>query len=207
MIGVGGKRGLLLDFGGVVTSDFYGALRAFGVREGIGESAVERVLRDSDEGRAVLAGVEVGSVPQHEYARVLARLLGVSPVGLLGRVLADLRPCQPILDLVARARAEGIKTAVLSNSWGTGEYDPYDGYDLDERFDAVVISDRVGLRKPDPRIYRLCVEKIGLTASECVFVDDTAHNLPPAEDLGMATVLFTDVAAGVPQIEALLRPV
>ncbi|MFC0038493.1 HAD family hydrolase [Actinomadura rayongensis] len=198
-------RGLIVDFGGVVTTDFYAALRAFGVREGLGANAVEHILRDTDEGRSALAGVEDGSLPQREYERILARLLGVDSTGLLGRMLADLEPCPPVLDLIGRARAAGIATAVLSNSWGTGEYDPYDGYDLEERFDAVVISDQVGLRKPDPQIYLLAAEKIGTDARECVFVDDTAHNLPPAEKLGMATVHFSDVSTGIAKIEKLLR--
>jgi putative hydrolase of the HAD superfamily len=198
-------RGLILDFGGVVTTDFYGALRAFGVREGLGANAVEHVLRETEEGRAALAGVEDGTVPQAEYETTLARLLGIDSGGLLGRILADLRPCQPVLDLVARARGAGIVTAVLSNSWGTGSYDPYAGYDLESRFDAVVISDLVGLRKPGEEIYQLTTDKLGLAPSECVFVDDTAHNLPSAERLGMKGVLFTDVEAGIAQIEELLH--
>jgi FMN phosphatase YigB (HAD superfamily) len=95
-------------------------------------------------------------------------------------MLSDLRPCQPVLNLVDRARKAGIATAVLSNSWRTGSYDPYAGYDLESRFDAVVISDQVGLRKPDETIYRLAAETLDVAPSTCVFVDDTAHNLPPA---------------------------
>jgi hypothetical protein len=55
-----------------------------------------------------------------------------------------------------------VAVGVLSNSWGSGEFDAYAGYDLDRRFDAVVISDRVGLRKPDPAIYRLAADKLGV---------------------------------------------
>ncbi|MCO5973352.1 HAD-IA family hydrolase [Actinoallomurus sp. WRP6H-15] len=189
----------------MVTTDFYGAMRAFGVREGLGETAVENVLRNSEEGRAALAAVEDGRLPQREYEAALARLLGVDSHGLLGEILADLRPCRPVLELVDRARAAGIATAVLSNSWGTGSYDPYDGYRLEERFDAVVISDRVGLRKPGEDIYQLTADKMGVRPSDCVFVDDTAHNLPPAERLGMAVVFFDDVEAGIARVEQLLR--
>lgn len=198
-------RGLILDFGGVITTDFYGALRAFGVREGLGAGAVEHVLRGTEEGSAALAAVEDGRLPQHAYEATLARLLGVDAEGLLGRMLADLRPCQPVLDLVARARSAEIATAVLSNSWGTGSYDPYAGYDLEGRFDAVVISDQVGLRKPGEAIYQLTLDKIGLMPSACVFVDDTAHNLPPATQLGMAGVLFSDVDAAIAELENLLQ--
>ena len=111
-----------------------------------------------------------------------------------------------VLDLVRRVRAAGIRVAVLSNSWGSGDYDPYKGYDLEESFDAVVISDQVGLRKPDPAIYRLAAGKIGAEPRSCVFVDDTAANLPPAADLGMAVVHFVDPGTGIAEIERLLLP-
>jgi epoxide hydrolase-like predicted phosphatase len=193
-----------MDFGGVITTDFYGALRAFGVREGLGADAVEYVLRETDEGRTALAAVEAGRLPQRDYETTLARLLAVDAEGLLGRLLADLQPCRPVLDLMARSRAAGVAVAVLSNSWGTGAYDPYAGYDLEHLVDAVVISDRVGLRKPDPRIYYRAAAEIGVPPAECVFVDDTEHNLRPAERIGMRCVLFSEVSTGIKQLEGLL---
>ncbi|SDI48578.1 putative hydrolase of the HAD superfamily/hydrolase [Sinosporangium album] len=198
-------RGLILDFGGVITTDFYGALRDFSVREGLGDDAVGHVLRRTAEGRTALTGVEDGRLPQKEFEATLARLLGVDAAGLLGRILADLQPCEEVLEMVARARRKGIATAVLSNSWGTGSYDPYAGYDLEDRFDAVVISDQVRLSKPDEEIYRFTSDKMGLPPSACVFVDDTAHNLPPAERLGMAGVLFEDAPTALAQIAHLLQ--
>lgn len=198
------RRGLILDFGGVVTTDFYGAMSAFCVREGLPPDAIVRVLRDDPEGRAALAAVEAGEISQRDYELTLARRLGVDDQGLLGRALADLQPCEPVLALVDRVRRAGVAVGVLSNSWGTGDYDPYAGYNLDQRFDAVVISDQVGLRKPDPAIYELAATKLAAPPSSCVFVDDTAHNLPAADRLGMAVVHFRDVASGVVEIEAAL---
>lgn len=199
-----GYQGLILDFGGVVTTDFYDALSAFCVREDLPADAVVRILREDPDGRQALAGVECGQISQREYEVTLARLLDVDDHGLLGRALADLRPNHVVLDLARRARNTGIRVAVLSNSWGTGDYDPYRGYELDQRFDAVIISDQVGLRKPAPEIYTLAATKIGMPPRSCVFVDDTAANLPAARDLGMAVVHFTDVASGTAEIERLL---
>jgi FMN phosphatase YigB (HAD superfamily) len=68
------------------------------------------------------------------------RLLGLDDEGLLAKDLEDLRPRPEIIDLTRRAREKGINVAALSNSWGTGDYDPYAGWDLDDLFDAVVIS-------------------------------------------------------------------
>jgi epoxide hydrolase-like predicted phosphatase len=198
-------HGLILDFGGVVTTDFWAALSAFCVRRGLAPDAIARVLRDTHEGRTALAAVESGQISQRDYEIRLAALLGVDSRGLLSRALADLRPRSPVLDLVRRVRPAGVRLAVLSNSWGSGEYNPYEGYDLKQMFDAVVISDQVGLRKPDPAIYALAAGEIGVPPASCIFVDDTAANLQAASDLGMAVVHFTDAETGVAEIERLLK--
>jgi putative hydrolase of the HAD superfamily len=151
-------KGLILDFGGVVTTDFYGALSAFSVREGLDAGAFVRVLRETAEER----------------------------------------------EAVRRARVAGIRIAALSNSWGTGDYDPYDGYELDDLFDAVVISDQVGLRKPSTAIYELTASKIGLPPDDCLFVDDTEANLPPARELGMGTLFFKGADGEIAEIERLI---
>jgi putative hydrolase of the HAD superfamily len=200
------RRALLLDFGGVITTDFYGALRSFCVREGLPEDAIEATLRTRPDIRVVLKGAECGRVSQAELETALGEALGVVPDGLVRRAGADLKPCQPVLDLAARARARGLPVGVLSNSWGSGAdgYDAYAGYDLEERFDAVVISDQVGMSKPDEGIYRLASGKLGVAPEECVFADDNPSYLAPAKALGMAVVHFTDSHGGVAEIAALL---
>ena len=90
---------------------------------------------------------------------------------------------------------------VVTNSWGTEPFDPYAGYHLRERFHAVVVSGEVGVRKPDQGIYLVAPEKVGVAAGACVLVDDVAANLPPAAELGMATIHQTDSAATVQQLE------
>lgn len=197
-------RGLILDFGGVVTSDFYGALASFCRDQGLDGDAFVRVLRDTAEGRAAIRAVETGRITQRDYERTVGRLLGIDGENLLARALAGLAPRPETMDLTRRVRAAGIPVAVLSNSWGVDEHDPYARYGLEEDFDAVVISGRVGLRKPDPAIYELTAAEIGVAPRECVFVDDTEPNLPSAQALGMATVHFDDPVRAVVEIERLL---
>ena len=117
---------------------------------------------------------------------------------------SGLRPRPEVLSLIQRAREAGIRVGLLSNSWGDGQYDPYAGYDLDGIFDAVVISGDTGTRKPDAAIYLIATDELGVSPRECVFADDTAANLPVAEELGMATVHFTDAAKGIREISRLL---
>jgi putative hydrolase of the HAD superfamily len=195
--------GLLLDFGGVVTTDPLAELSAFCVREGLARDAFARVLRD-DEGRAAYQAVEAGKISQRDFEVTLGRMLGVADRGLLRRALGGLRPRAEVLELVRLARSEEVRVGLLSNSWGDGEYDPYAGYDLEGLFDAVVISGDAEARKPDLAIYLLAAAELGLQPQECVFVDDTAANLPPAETAGMATVHFTDPHEGIAEIRRLL---
>jgi putative hydrolase of the HAD superfamily len=93
---------------------------------------------------------------------------------------------------------------VLSNSLGRSPHDPYGPFNLDDRFDVVVLSDQVGLRKPDPRIFELTAERLGLPAAECVFADDTEDNLPPAQELGMGVLHAVDEREAAPLLRSLL---
>ena len=197
-------QGLVLDFGGVITTDFYACLSAFCLREGLAPDAVTHALATIPEGRDVFTAVETGRVPQRQLELMLARLLGVSGEDLAARMLSGLHPRPEAADLAKHARVAGVATAVLSNSWGTGGYDPYAGYDLAGLFDVVVISDQVGLRKPEPSIYHLTAAKLGLGPEDCVFVDDTPANVVTARHLGMAAVHFTGAPSDFAEIERLI---
>ncbi len=106
-----------------------------------------------------------------------------------------------MLTAVARARASGIRTGLISNSWGTRRYDRAL---LAELFDGVVISGEVGIRKPAPEIYRLGAERAGVSPEDCVFVDDMPVNLDPGAALGMATVHHVGADETIIELEALL---
>ena len=104
-----------------------------------------------------------------------------------------------MVGVLRRARAAGLQTALLSNSWAN-DYPPA----LAELFDVMVISGEVGLRKPDPEIYRLTVARLGVEPGECVFVDDLSPNVRGAAAVGMVGVLHTDPAATVTELELVL---
>jgi epoxide hydrolase-like predicted phosphatase len=104
-------------------------------------------------------------------------------------------------DAVGRARAAGVRTGLISNSWGTSRYDRAL---LGRLFDGVVISGEAGIRKPAPEIYALGARAIELEPGECVFVDDLTFNLPPAQELGMATVHHVEPDETITELERLL---
>jgi putative hydrolase of the HAD superfamily len=198
-------QGLLLDFGGVVTTDFFASLGAHCERLGLPHDRFRDLVTTDPVGRQLYHQVERGELSQPEFERKIARLLGVEPHGLVQGLLADLRPDPLMTDAVAQARAAGIRAGVISNSWGTAPFDPYAGYKLDEQFDAVVISSDVGIRKPDPAIYLLAADKLGVTREACVFVDDIPTNLRPAREVGMAVVHHVDPVSTIRELERLFR--
>jgi len=107
-----------------------------------------------------------------------------------------------MLEAIRRARGAGIKTGLISNSWGEGL--AYDRALLDELFDAVVISGDVGLHKPQPEIFLLGAERIGVAPEDCVFVDDLRENCEGAEAVGMKAILHRGSRRTLPQLDELL---
>jgi putative hydrolase of the HAD superfamily len=197
----GHYRGLLVDYGGVLTSNLFDSFRSFCEVEGLEPGAIGRRFREDRASRELLIGLETGTLPEKEFEPRFAAVLGVDAPGLIDRLFAGSIPDQPMLDAVLAARGAGIRTGLISNSWGTRRYDRER---LAELFDGVVISGEIGIRKPAPRMYELGAERIGLDARECVFVDDLEFNLTPAAELGMATVHHVSAEQTIDELERLL---
>ena len=210
--GAGTFSGLIVDWGGVLTNDLSAVMGAWARDDGIDMDTYAGVLRDwlgEPYGlEAVINPIhalERGEMTVPDFEERLAKELSgrtgttVAPDGLLTRMFERFEHAHDMVGLVHRAHADGIKTALLSNSWGN-DY-PRDGWD--EMFDVVVISGEVGMRKPEPRIYRHTAELLGLALSECVFVDDLKHNIEGAVRLGMVGIKHTSYADTAFQIETL----
>ncbi|HEV2982596.1 MAG TPA: HAD family phosphatase [Solirubrobacteraceae bacterium] len=196
------RRGLLVDWGGVMTTNLLASFSAFCRAEGLDPSALAGAFRGNPQARELLFAFEEGRIEEAEFENGLGQLLGVaSAEGLIDRLFAGSTLEPAMVSAVRAARAAGIRTGLISNSWGTNRY-PHDL--LGELFEGVVLSGDVGVRKPAPRIYELGAEAIDLPPSECVFVDDLPFNLPPAENLGMATVHHTSAQTTIDQLERLL---
>ena len=197
------RHGLIVDYGGVLTTDVFASFRAFCQAEGLAPDTVRDRFRSDPEARELLAGLETGALSVAEFEPRFAALLEVKSERLIERLFGGMAPDVAMLDGVRAARRAGTRTALLSNSWGAAT--TYDPELLRELFDAWVISSEVGLRKPDPAIYQLAAERLGLPPAVCVFVDDLPGNLKPARALGMATVLHRgDAEATLAEVDALL---
>jgi putative hydrolase of the HAD superfamily len=197
-------RGLLLDWGGVMTTNLFASFGAFCAREGLAAEVLAQAFRTDTSARDALIAYEEGRMEDDAFALALAAALGLPPEraeGLIEDLMSGATLESDMVDLVRRVRAAGIRTGMVSNSWGADRY-PADV--VAELFDATVISGIEGFRKPDPRMYVLGAERIGVPARECVFVDDLPFNLEPAAELGMATVLHKDPDATIGRVEVLL---
>ena len=193
--------GLICDWGGVMTTSLFDSFRAFCAAEGLDEDALREAFSRNPEARELLISLEEGRLEEAQFERALAAHLGVGSDGLIDRMFAGAQLDQAMVTAVRAARAAGIVTGLVSNSWGTRRY-PTEL--LAELFDGVAISGDVGIRKPAPEIYRLGAERIGLAPEACVFVDDLPFNLDPARALGMTTVHHVDAVTTVPELERLL---
>jgi putative hydrolase of the HAD superfamily len=197
------RQGLLMDWGGVMTHNLFGSFSAFCEAEGLDPHALANAFRTDDGAREMLFGFEEGRVREQEFEAYVGGLLGIaSAAGLVDRLFSEVTIDEAMVAAVRTARASGVRTGLVSNSWGTERY-PREL--LDELFDGIVISGEVGVRKPARRIYELGAEAIELPPEACAFVDDLPFNLPPARELGMSAVHHTSAAETIAELERLLR--
>ena len=198
----GALRGLLVDFGGVLTTNVFDSFRAFCEQEGLDPDAVRRLFREDPAALGELRRLERGELTEQEFAKRFGPMLGIEDTeGLIDRLFAEMHPDEAMLAAVRAAKRAGVRTGLISNSWGAGRYDR-DAFP--ELFDGVVISGEVGLHKPEPEIFRLAAERIGLPPEECVLVDDLKENCAGAEAVGMTAVLHRRAEETIAELERVL---
>jgi putative hydrolase of the HAD superfamily len=192
---------LIVDFGGVLTTSIWKAFAAFCEATGKEPDAVRELFRSNPEAMRLLRGLETGELSEEEFEPRFGALLDIEDTeGLIPRLFAGLRPDEEMIGAVRSARAGGVPTGLISNSWGLGIYDraPTD------LFDAAVISGEVGLHKPQPEIYLLAAQRLGVAPEAAVFVDDLRENCAGAEAVGMTAVLHRESEATISELEQLL---
>ena len=210
----GELRGVITDWGGVMSTPILTTVRAWIEADGIDWESYRAVMRPWVADAYAVSGspnpihaLERGECSAAEFEAILAaRLLrldggSVLAEGLLRRMFAALLPVPSMYDTIRALRVAGFGTALLSNSWGCDEYPRADFPGL---FDTVVLSGEVGMRKPEREIFLHAAQTLGLPPEDCVFIDDMPANVAAAQALGMTGVLHTETASTAKALQDLL---
>jgi epoxide hydrolase-like predicted phosphatase len=209
-------QGLIVDWGGVLTLPLGDVTARWAGQDGVEAAHFRDVLRTwaglREDGTAAepaavqspAHALERGEITPAEFEQALTGELRsrgsvADPHGLLRRMLGELQGLDPdMMTMLRRAQRAGLRLALLSNSWG----EHYPEHRWKGLFDTVVISGRVGMRKPEPRIYRHTAELLRLEPAACVMVDDMPHNVRGAVDVGMVGVLHESFEQTRTELEA-----
>jgi putative hydrolase of the HAD superfamily len=207
-------RGVITDWGGVLTTPILTTVQAWIQADGIDWDSYRAVMRTwitdaygPNGSRNPVHALERGECSDAEFEQMLAAQLlrvdggTVLAEGLLQRMFAASVQDTGMYELIRAVRVAGLRTALLSNSWGgTG----YPRADFPHLFDAVVISSECGMRKPEEEIFRHAAALLGLPPEECIFIDDIEANITAAQACGMTGVHHVEAAQTVAALEDLL---
>jgi epoxide hydrolase-like predicted phosphatase len=206
----GPARAVVSDFGGVLTHPLFEAFAAWQKHADVRPETLGLALQAAAEERGdhPLYELERGELTEDEFVAIVEEQLdGVTLSGFRDVYFEALRPNEPMIDFMRELRGRGLRMAMLTNN--VREWEPLWRAKLpvDEIFELVIDSAFVGMRKPDPAIYRLTLERLGggIEAADCVFLDDLDVNCHAAAELGMRAVQSRDPEQAIAEIEEALR--
>lgn len=149
--------------------------------------------------------VERGEIPLSEYGAWLIEETQKRGISLPRRVMEEMKPHDSVIERAKELRADGYRTAVLTNNAREVGDNWRAIVPVDELFDAVIDSCLVGMRKPNPAIYHHTAEVLQVPIERCVFLDDAPGNVAGAEAAGMTAILVgLDVAPALKELDAVL---
>ncbi len=205
-------RAVICDFGGVLTTPLFHAFASVQQESGIPFEALGKALAriSVEDGAHPLWKLEKGHMSEPAFVARLEQAVSAE----VGRHVpmhefsdsywAHLHPNHELIGYMAALRDRGYRMAMLTNN--VREWEPRwrAMLPVDEIFELVVDSAFVGMRKPDPEIYVLTCERLGVAASECAFLDDVELNCQTARELGMTAVRFEESSQAIRDLEAAL---
>jgi putative hydrolase of the HAD superfamily len=203
---------VISDFGGVLTSPLLNSFTAFQESSGIPleQLGVAMAAVSARDGINPLFELETGRMSEAEFLRLLgvelSRQLGreVSLHGFGDEYFEHLQPNEPVIDYMRQLRGRGYKLAICTNNVREWSARWRSKLPVDEIFDVVVDSAFVGARKPEPRIYELTLERLGIAADTALLIDDIELNCTAARELGIRAVWFRSSEQAIAEIEAAL---
>jgi putative hydrolase of the HAD superfamily len=205
-------KAVISDFGGVLTSPLMNFFASFQDTSGVPMESLGRAMGKvaEREGAHPLFELEKGNLTEARFVELLeagvAEELGrpVELHGLADAYWTELDANEPMIDYLRGVRDRGYRLALLTNN--VREWEPRwrAMLPVDDLFEVIVDSGFVGMRKPEPEIYALTLERLGLSGPECVFIDDIELNCTAAAEAGIHPVHFRDTDQAIAEVEALL---
>ncbi len=203
---------VICDFGGVLTTPLIDAFLHYQEQSGVSfQDVVGAMVRIAERtGKNPLHELETGAITEDRFLASIEAEMGggVSLRELNELYFEHLQPNEPMIEFVRGLRVDrGMRSALLTNNVREWEHKWRSMLpEIDEIFEVVVDSAFVGIRKPDPEIYRLTVERLGdgVTPGDCVFIDDVDENCEAARAVGMRAVQFQSTEQAIADVEALL---
>ena len=198
-------RAVLFDIGGVVVGSPLAAIAAYEREFGIEPGLINRVVVETGAAGG-WSRLERGELTLEQFYPAFERDCEgagcrISARMLMGRVAESTVPRPAMLDAIRRIRERGLLAAAVTNNWLTEDGG---ASAMRAEFDAFIESAALGLRKPDPRIYEIACNTLGIVAREAVFLDDIGANLKSARALGMTTIKVGDPDAALGELEVVL---
>jgi putative hydrolase of the HAD superfamily len=202
------KKAVLWDFGGVILSSPFEAFRRYESEHGLPIDFIRGVNATNPHSNA-WAQMERSEISAKQFDDLFAKeaaALGhhVRGADVLALLAGEIR--SEMVDMLDRVKDAGLLVACLTNNVDSGNVDSgnFDGRDraariaeIMARFDVIVESSKIGVRKPEPRFYEIACELLGVQPEECVFLDDLGINLKPAAAMGMTTIKVTSAAQAI----------
>jgi putative hydrolase of the HAD superfamily len=197
---------VIWDFGGVLTSSPFEAFARFERERGLPENFIRRVNANNHLENA-WARLERAEIDHDAFDALFAaecRALGheVSGREVLRLLAGEPRPA--MIEALRRVHAR-MRTGCITNNLPAGPGNPLVAFYRDDvmiHFDHVIESSKIGLRKPDPRIYQIMVEALRVEPADCIYLDDLGINLKPARAMGMTTIKVDHPEAAIRELEA-----
>jgi len=205
-------KAVIWDFGGVITSSPFEAFNRYEKANGLPENFIRGINSTNPDTNAWAlferSEIDAGQFDTQFLAEAEAQGHSVRGADVLALLAGDIRP--EMVDLLDQLKAEGYRIACITNNVKTGsgagmartDEKAAQVAEVLARFENVIESSEVGIRKPDPAIYLMACDKLGVAPENCIFLDDLGINLKPARALGMATI---KVGAAAPAIEELSK--
>ncbi|MEI9996214.1 MAG: HAD-IA family hydrolase [Rhizomicrobium sp.] len=201
---------VIWDFGGVFTTSPFEAFARYEAERGIPVGTIRKINSANHETNA-WAQFEQSKVDIDGFDKLFAAEAAVLGHTIPGRdvlplLAGDFRP--EVIEALRRVRAAGLKTGCITNNMphnatgGTAAGRTLYAREIMEMFDVVIESAKLGIRKPNPRIYELMCEQLGVKPAACVFLDDLGGNLKPARAMGMTTIKVESGAQAIAELEA-----